>query len=51
MKRLTFNAAMEQFHERFPRIAVAEDEPQISDLPELQDGPMPWDDEEAEDAG
>ena len=46
MKRLTFNSAMEQF----PRI---ETDPDMDVLPEdlMPDGPMPWDDEEAEDMG
>lgn len=51
MKRLTFNAAMEQFREQFPRI---ETDPDLECLPEDlmgdTDGPMPWD-EESEDAG
>lgn len=45
MKRLTFNDAMRDFHERFPRIAVIEDEPQIDDLPDGTVERMPWDDE------
>lgn len=52
MKRLTFNAAMEQFREQFPRI---ETDPDLECLPEdlMGDtyGPMPWDEDEAEDAG
>ena len=51
MRRLTFNAAMEQFREQFPRI---ETDPDLECLPEElmgdTDGPMPWD-EEAEDMG
>ena len=51
MKRLTLNAAMEQFREQFPRI---ETDPDLECLPEDlmgdTDGPMPWD-EESDDAG
>ena len=49
MKRLTFNSAMDQFREQFPRI---ETDPDSDVLPEdlMPDGPMPWD-EEAEDMG
>ena len=51
MKRLTFNAAMEQFHQQFPRIETDPDlEPLVEDLMGDTDGPMPWD-EEPEDMG
>lgn len=50
MGRLTFNAAMQQFHEQFPRIAVTDDEPPMDELPDGRMEPMPWD-EEAEDMG
>lgn len=50
MKRLTLNSAMDQFREQFQRI---ETDPDMDVLPEdlMPDGPMPWDDEEAEDIG
>lgn len=51
MKRLTFNAAMDQFREQFPRIETDQDMDVLpEDLMGDTDGPMPWD-EEAEDMG
>lgn len=49
MKRLTFNAAMEQFYREFPR-TVPEDEEPVESLFGDTDGPMPWD-EMPEDMG
>ena len=43
MKRLTFNAAMEQFYREFPRTAPAEDLEPVESLFGDTDGPMPWD--------
>lgn len=56
MKRLTFNEAMRQFNEQFPRIQSEIDSVSESDLDAIvedmmaPDGPMPWD-EEPEDMG
>jgi len=56
MKRLTFNSAMDQFREQFPRVSSGMDLVADSDLDAIvedmmaPDGPMPWD-EEAEDMG
>ena len=49
MKRLTFNAAMEQFYREFPR-AEPEDQEPVESLFGDTDGPMPWD-EMPEDMG
>ena len=46
MKRLTFNAAMEQFYRESPRTAPAmdaDDEHGIVEDMLAPDGPMPWD--------
>lgn len=51
MKRLSFNDAMRQFHEQFPRVETDPDLEAIAeDLMGDTDGPMPWD-EEPEDMG
>lgn len=56
MARLTFAAAMRQFHEQFPRVETDLDSVVESDLDAIvedmmaPDGPMPWD-EEPEDMG
>jgi hypothetical protein len=49
VKRLTFNAAMEQFHQQFPRVSSELDLVAETDLDAIvedmmaPDGPMPWD--------
>lgn len=49
MARLTFAAAMQQFHEQFRRVETDPDLEAIAEDLDT-DGPMPWD-EEPEDMG